>query len=436
MTGMLAFIYRILTGAIAVVALPFVAAVVTMRASWRKGFAERLGFVPRSGRRDRVLVHMASVGEIITAASLVAEVTARLGAERVVLSCLTPTGFDEARRRFPAFETRIFPAEAGCIPTRWLSRLGVSRAILLETELWPGFLLAARRMGIPVAMVNGRISDRSEPRYRAARILIKPLLRAYSLVLAQTDVHAARLVAIGMPVDRCVVTGNLKFEPPVASSPPNELESALRAFIGDRRAVVFASTHAGEEEIAMDALMRLRRESVDAVGIFAPRHRERFDEVWNLLMKIDPSGARRTQPSDGVARRNWLLLDTHGELTHAFAFAQAAFMGGSLVPVGGHNVLEAARAGIPVVTGPHMANFAREMELLEGVGAAVRTSDANDLAAILARWIRDPEVARAAGAAGRVAVEATRGALARTIERLEAAGLLGESSPRSEKNAR
>ncbi|MCL4235687.1 MAG: hypothetical protein KJ042_14340 [Deltaproteobacteria bacterium] len=429
---MLAFLYRVVTGAIALVALPFAAAVVATRASWRKGFCERLGFVSRSGRRDRVLVHMASVGEIITAAPLVAQIAKRLGNDRVVLSCLTPTGFDEARRRFPHLETRFFAAEGGCMPTRWLARLGVSRAILLETELWPGFLLAARRMGIAVAMVNGRISDRSEPRYRAARVFIKPLFRAYSLALAQSDVHAARLVAMGMPAERCVVTGNLKFESSVDTTPSVDLANALRAFIDDRRAIVFASTHPGEEEIAMDVLARIRREEADVVGIFAPRHRERFDDVWNLLTRLDPSGARRSAMPDDAACRTWILLDTHGELAHVYAFARAAFMGGSLVPVGGHNVLEAARAGIPVVTGPHMRNFAREMELLEGVGAAARAANGAELTELLLRWLREPREAVAAGAAGRAAVESARGALTRTVSYLESAGFLGEMIPSAE----
>ena len=431
---MLALLYRIVTGVIAIVAWPFAAAVVATRESWRKGFRERLAFVPRSGRRDRLLVHMASVGEIITAAGLVTELAKRLGDERLVLSCLTPTGYDEARRRFPRLETRFFPAEGGCIPTRWLLRLGVSRAVLLETELWPGFLLAARRMGISVAMVNGRISDRSFGRFRAARMFLSPLLRAYSLALAQSDVHSERLRAIGMPAERCVVTGNLKFEPPPVVRPPSELADTLRAFIGDRRAIVFASTHPGEEEIAMDVLARIRREETDVVGIFAPRHRERFDEVWNLLAKLDSSGARRSAMPDDAASRTWLLLDTHGELAHVYGFAHAAFMGGSLAPVGGHNVLEAARAGVPVATGAHMHNFEREMELLEGVGAAVRAANGAELTEVLLRWLRQPHDAARAGAAGRRAVESARGALARTLAHLESTGFLGESATSVEKH--
>ncbi|MCC6156795.1 MAG: hypothetical protein IT350_01995 [Deltaproteobacteria bacterium] len=431
---MLALLYRIVTGVVAIIALPFAALVVATRGSWRKGFCERLGFVPRCGRRDRVLVHMASVGEVITAAGLVASLSKRLGDQRLVLSCLTPTGYDELRRRFPDLETRFFPAEGGCIPTRWLSRLGISRAILLETELWPGFLLAARRMGISVAMVNGRISDRSFGRFRAARIVLKPLLRAYSLALTQNELYAERLRAIGMPSKRCLVTGNLKFEPPPVAETPVELAEALQAFIADRRAIVFASTHPGEEEIAMDVLARIRREEADVVGIFAPRHRERFDDVWNLLARLDPSGARRSAMPDDAASRSWLLLDTHGELAHVYAFARGAFMGGSLVAVGGHNMLEAARAGTPVATGPHMRNFAREMELLEGAGAAARAANGAELTEVLLRWLRRPDDAARAGEAGRRAVETARGSLALTMSHLEAAGFLGETPGRTEVN--
>lgn len=422
MTGRL---YAALTAVLGALALPPTLVVAAFNRRWREGLGQRLARIPVAPRADRVVIQAASVGELITAEPLIAEVARRVGPERVVVSCLTPTGYVEARRRFAGLAVRLFPADAWPYPGRWLRRVGASRVILVETEIWPLFWLTCRRMAIPLAVVNARVSDKSFPRYRSFRPLLRPLLRIPRLAAAQNEVYRGRLTELGCPAERVVVTGNLKWDRvAVGNGEEAPVTSALRKWLGGRRLVVFASTHAAEEGATARTASAILKRFDDVAVLLASRHKERFEAAWEAWRSVLGDGARRSAGPvlDPAAR--WLLLDTHGELTHVFASAFAAFVGGSLAEVGGHNVLEPAAYGVPVVVGPHTRNFREEVRLLRESDALRVVANEFELTSTMTEWLAAPQSAEEAGRRGADVVAAQRGALDATVARLEAAGLL------------
>jgi 3-deoxy-D-manno-octulosonic-acid transferase len=370
-----------------------------------------------------IWVHAVSVGEVLASRGLLAEIKRRFPDRRLVVSTTTVAGQELAQRGLPGVDAVFYaPVDSRGAVRRALDRVNPSLLVLMETELWPNLIHAARRRGTRIAVVNGRLSPRSFPRYRAIRPLLRPLLAEVDLYLMQAEPHAERARAIGAPAERVNVSGNLKYDVAEPAAP----DPALAGILEGRHPVwVAGSTVGGEEEIVLAAFRNLREQAPGARLVLAPRHPERFDVVAQLVEADGLRSARRSLLNGGTPAAESievLVLDTIGELASVFGHARVAFIGGSLVPRGGHNVLEAAAAGCPVIVGPHMENFQEIASEFLGAGALVQVRDAEDLVpALLTLW-NDPARRQEVGQRGRRLLERNRGAIARTADAL--AGLL------------
>lgn len=395
-----------------------------VRKVWRAGhplaLAERLGRVPLAPGPDRFWVHAVSVGEVMAAAPLVAALRVRWPEFRVAVSTVTATGAQVARERLAGTEaTFVFPLDLALATRRAVRRVRPRCFIGLETEIWPNFLHTLARSGIPAVLANGRISDRSFRRYARVRPLFRRVLGQVTLFAMQSEADAQRITALGAPPERVVVTGNLKME---LAAPVGGAGLRWRGLLGLGTApvLVAGSTHRGEEGPLLDAFLSLRRSGRGVRLVLAPRHPERVDEVEALVGARGLRSVRRSRLEPGGAGAEVILLDTVGELGEIYAAADVVFVGGSLVPVGGHNVIEAARHARAVVFGPIMTNFREASNLLLEAGAALQIPAAAGLEDALRALLEDPDRRHRLGAAAAAAVRAHQGACRRTIEALEA----------------
>lgn len=387
---------------------------------YRAGLAGRLGLVPQALResargRQVIWLHAVSVGEVIAAGRLVAELESALPEHRVFLSTTTRTGYTLAQQRFAADRVFYFPLDFAFIVRRYLRALAPEMLILVETELWPNLLLQCEKRGVPVAVVNARISDRSLPRYRSLRALWRPLLAKVALFCAQSEGDAARLRAIGAPPERVRVLGNLKFDIR-STTDESALVAKLHAQLpADAKVLVCGSTLANEEAALLDCVPALWAAAPALICILAPRHPERFDAVAQLLQQRGVTFTRRSQwAGQPLAPASVFLMDTVGELASVYALADVAFVGGSLVAAGGHNPLEPAQFGVPVVMGDSYENFRGIVSAMRDAGAIEIVSRAA-LCATLAGLLTDPQRAVALGRAGQAVFLAESGATARTV---------------------
>lgn len=368
---------------------------------------ERLGFVPPVDGTRPIWIHAVSVGELRAVDPLIRRLREKPGARPLVVSTTTPTGRQLALARSDVDQVVYFPLDLPFAIRRTLARLRPERVIIAETEIWPNFLRECAGAGVPVYMLNGRISDRSFPKYRWARRWVARALEGYTLLGMQSETDAARIRELGAPGGKVVVFGNLKYD---AARPASPVDPVLGRALGPPPLLIAASTSEGEEVHVIDAYRRLLTTHPDLKLLLAPRRAERFDEVARLLEDAGLRWRRRTGlgPTDGGEQA--LLLDTIGELNALFGFASVVFMGGTLVPTGGHNILEAVRFGKPVVFGPRMDNF-RDMarEFLEA-GAAVEVADSAQLAREVARLLDDTAARESMVRAGLRLVEKNRGA--------------------------
>lgn len=379
---------------------------------YREGLTERLGFVPRRLRTtDRVLwVHAVSVGELLAASRLIEELRAHSGCE-VIVSTTTRTGQRLARERFGGEHVFYFPLDFAFAVRAWLRALRPHMVVLLETEFWPRMLTECGRAGVPMAVVNARISDRSWPRYRRLRFLWKHLLNGFAVVLAQSELDAERLTAIG--TSNVQVGGNLKYDIRIAK--PAAVTEALRVHLPPgAKIVVCGSTLTGEEELLLNSL------PPGVVTILAPRHPERFEAVAAMLTARGVPYVRRsnwiTAPAP-LAPGSVFLLDSIGELASVYSLASIAVVGGGFFIPGGHNPLEPAQFGVPILMGPHYENFRGIMERLQAADA-VTIASPSILAASLKHLLTDESEAKAMGARARTVFENESGATGRAVAAL------------------
>jgi 3-deoxy-D-manno-octulosonic-acid transferase len=351
-------------------------------------------------------IHGVSVGEV-SAARAVLKAVARLDPELPrVLSSSTAAGQELARRCPEADFAVPFPVDLKVPVERALAALDPSLVLLTETEIWPLFLERSAQKNVPVAIVNGRISDRSYRRYRFARTFLGKAISRISLFVMQTEIDAGRVAELGAPRERIRVAGNVKFDRiPVRDA---ELEALLRGWAGTRKILIAGSTHEAEEELVLDAWEGLQPRPFLLV---APRRPERFAGVFSLLQKRGIRAARR---SEGAPAADAAVLDTVGELASAYAVADVAIVGGTLCPVGGHNPIEAWTHGVPTLLGPNVQNI-RDVAS-EGLrcGAAVSVSGQQGLARAAAGLLADEGERARRGASARALVEKNRGAAERT----------------------
>lgn len=362
-------------------------------------------------------LHAVSVGEVAVAAALVRGLPPELP---LLVTTVTPTGQQRARALFgdrPATAVAYLPFELAFAVRRFFRRFSPRALVLVEGDLWPLVLRAARRRGLPTAVVNGRVSDATLGRLLRLRPLARRLYGAVDRWGVQSEQDRRRLAALGLGAERLSVTGNLKYESPEPPPLP-ALEERLAELAAGRPLLVAGSTMAGEEEQVAAAFAALgggRR----ALLVIAPRHPERWDEAARLLERQGLVVRRRSRLDAGpAARPDVLLLDTLGELAGLYRYAAAAFIGGTLVPTGGHNPLEPARFAVATAVGPSMENFRDMAERFTAAGAWARVSGAEELAAAWRHWLDDPAEAAAVGGRAAALVEANRGALQRSLQLL------------------
>jgi 3-deoxy-D-manno-octulosonic-acid transferase len=388
---------------------------------YRRHWGERLGrYDTPASHRLTIQVHAVSVGETRAAEPLVNALLAQWPDCRILLTHMTPTGRATGRELFGRHGERVvqsyLPYDTEAMVRRFLRHFRPRACILMETEVWPNLVAGCAREGVPVALVNARLSERSLQRSRRLGPLMTEAASAITLVAAQTDADAARIRSLGAP--QVAVTGNIKFDvtPPGAAL---ETGAWLRARIGARPALLCASTREGEEALILDAWQALGERTAGMLLMIVPRHPQRFDEVARLVESRGLRLQRRSSLGPAAAvDADVLLGDSMGEMFAYFAACDCAFIGGSLLPLGGQNLIEAAAVGKPVLVGAHTFNFLQATEEAVADGAALRVADGADLAAQALRLLDDAAARAAMGERALAFATKHRGATARTVELL------------------
>jgi len=401
------------------VGLPFFLLTGLARGKYLGSFWERLGHYSSSRGDHDLWIHAVSVGEAIAARPVVSRLLAQNPALRIVITTTTATGQAMARKIFPELEHAYFPFDFSRSVHRFLDHHHPRVFATVETEIWPNLSRIAFERGTELVITNGRISDRSFPRYRSVRWLLRPILRRYSAILAREPEDAKRFVEIGASPEAVEVVGNVKFdfEPSLARTAVQDLVERLRE---GRKLFVLGSTVAGEDEIVIPLLARLIEETGCFV-VLAPRKPERFGVVAALLGSSAIPFVRRSQlegSSNASGRIDLLLLDSIGELASLYRDATVTFVGGSLVPSGGHNPIEPAAVGAPVAFGASMSNFREIADLFLRSDAAVQVPDGEALIDFAKRMLTSPDEQIGYARRAREVVARNRGAAERTANRL------------------
>ncbi|WP_313899721.1 3-deoxy-D-manno-octulosonic acid transferase [Tunturiibacter lichenicola] len=419
-------VYSSLLLAVLVVGAPYWLVRMATSGRYRAGLRGRLGLVPAGLRAavagQRVIwVHAVSVGEVMAATQLIRELKAALPGWVVAVSTTTETGQRLAKDRLAESPVFYLPLDFKFAVRRYLRVLQPKMLVLMESELWPRLIEECAKSGVPVAVVNARVSDRSFPRYMRLRRLWRPFLGMISLFLAQSKETAERLVKIGAPAERVKVTGNLKYDVRVGTE--SALTKMLRSALPvGARVIVCGSTLDGEETILLEAWPALLAKEPNAVMVLAPRHPDRFSAVAGIITANNFMFVRASKfHEENVGKLTtsaWkagsiFLLDTIGDLASMYGLGSVAFVGGSLVAAGGHNPLEPAQFGVPVLMGPSFQNFREVVETMRDANA-LRIVSAMEVSAELTKLLQDADEAKALGERGRAVFEAQAGATART----------------------
>ena len=392
------WIYNALATVLLLIGLPFSPLLYLFGKRYSMGLGERLGFYSRAIRRAvkgsrPVWIHAASVGEILAATGLVEEIKRRFPFRPIVVSAFTCTGYELARRTLARESVIFFPLDHPWIVKRALFTFDPSLMVFVETEIWPNMLRSAHRRGTPTLLLSGRLSVRSFNKYFFLSRFFRDVLRHFTSMGMQTEDDASRAQKLGADPLRVAVTGNLKLAESGNGPEPKDkvMDSlGLKRSPAGRPLLVAGSSHRGEEEILLDAYRRLKRHFPDLQMVLAPRHPQRFAEVERLLKASGLAFEKKSQ----VNGQNFVLpdvffLDTVGELQKFYAAGDIAFVGGSLVDVGGHNLLEPARVRRPVLFGPYMANFAALAHEMKKRGGGIEVRDTEDLVRAITDLLND-----------------------------------------------
>ena len=422
-------LYEVLLYLVFIAGLPVFLFIGILRGKYLVNFPARLGFHKDPAARHDLWVHAVSVGETLAAKSVIAEIKRLRPSTSIVLTTTTITGQAQARRLYPDAEVTYFPFDFSFAVKRFLDRYNPRVFAAMETEIWPNVTRLSKSRGLRLILANGRISDRSFPRYRAFRPLVRRILQNYERILVREQTDYERFVDIGASPERVETTGNVKFdyEP---DQTPAAVAPLVEQIIAGRKVLILGSTMEGEDEALLPEVERFVRER-NAFVIIAPRRAERFEQVAGLLTTTSLRFVRRSELGGGQTPSSVrtgegarpplpdvLLLDTFGELAKMYRYATAAFVGGSLTGTGGHNPIEPAAAGVPVCFGPGMSNFREIAASFLDANAARQVGSAAEVISFAEQMFDDEKVQREFGERGRRTVLQNRGASERTARRI------------------
>nr|WP_298376862.1 lipid IV(A) 3-deoxy-D-manno-octulosonic acid transferase [uncultured Halomonas sp.] len=380
---------------------------------------ERLGLIKVSNERPKLWLHAASLGEVQAARPLIESLRERYPDHHLVVTTMTATGAERVISLFKGEVSHYFlPLDFPGAARRFIARLQPEMAIFFETELWPNLLHACYQQRIPLAVVNGRLSAKALQGYLRIRALMADALGKIDWLAAKSEQDAKRFQRLGMAASKTTVVGSLKFDIPTADAVSVDSKH-LHTLFGSRPIWIAASTHSGEDELMLVAHARLREAYPSALLILVPRHPQRFEDVAVLCQKQGQQLARRSRNETVRSDTKVYLGDTMGELAVLYGAADIAFVGGSLVPIGGHNLLEPAAQGIPVLSGPELANFEDVATVLRSANALIEVVDAQALGDALIMLMGSPDERQRQGDAGRAIIAANAGALQRTLKGLD-----------------
>jgi len=405
--------------------LPLVALRLYLRArkapAYGQRIAERFACKLAPMRQGGIWVHAVSVGESIAAAPMIRALLKTYPDLHVTLTCMTPTGSERIRAMFadePRIQHCYLPYDLPWAAGRFLDHVRPRLGIIMETELWPNHIHQCAKRGIPVALANARLSERSARGYARFSGLTRPMLAEMSLIAVQTETEAERFRRLGARPECVQVTGSIKFDLKIDEHlQPRAAALREQWRAGQRPVWIAASTHDGEDTLILEAHRQLLQVHGDALLILVPRHPERFEAV-HALCRDQFITVRRSSGAPVDDRTGVLLGDTMGELLFLYALADIAFVGGSLVATGGHNPLEPAALALPVIMGPHVFNFLEISAMLREAGALQQVDDAEGLAGAVRRLIELPQDARRMGQAAKAVMQANQGALERLLAAL------------------
>ncbi len=384
--------------------------------AYRRRWKERLGLFAGRPAPGGIWIHAVSVGEVQAIEPLLRHLQNTRPRLPITITTSTPTGSERVRLLFHQDVFHVYyPYDLPAAIHRFLDRVQPSLLVMVETEIWPNMLKLCKTRAIPTLLANGRLSPQSARRYAYLGDFSRRVFGMIDTVAAQSEADAQRFIELGVPAERVRVTGSIKFDMRIPAS-VQEQTQVIRRVWGDRPVWVAASTHEGEEEQVLAAHQRILEQIPGALLVLVPRHPERFERVANLVQRQGYSLLRRSSELPCDRHTQVFLGDSMGELPVFLGVADVAFVGGSLVKVGGHNMLEAAAQGVPVIFGPNVYNFSAIARLLRDRGAAVMVHDVKELADQVSAWLQDASERSRVGENGRQAVEQNRGALQHLVQ--------------------
>ncbi|MCX4190530.1 lipid IV(A) 3-deoxy-D-manno-octulosonic acid transferase [Methylophaga sp. OBS3] len=414
------FIYTLLF----YLAIPFL----LLRLIWRgfrapdylKRWPERFGFISsRTSQSPLIWVHAVSVGEVEASRPLVKGLQENYPQHQLLITTMTPTGSERVKRLFGQKVLHVYlPYDMPFAIKRFLKAMRPQFGIIMETELWPNLLLTCHKQHIPLVIANARLSERSAKGYQRFAKFSRQMLQSLPLIATQTQADRQRFQALGAPAERVHAVGNLKYEINLPASLHEQAE-AMRSMWGNRPVWIAASTHEGEEEIILNAAKQVRAKFNDLLLVIVPRHPERFDRVAGLCRKSGLKTLRRSENKPCPSTTQVLVVDTMGELPLFYAAADLSLIGGSMVPHGGHNLLEPAALGRAVITGPHYFNFTEITERFLQFGAVVKVNNSVELAQAVSQLLADPKRRAEMGEAGLDLINQSKGASARLLNLIQ-----------------
>jgi 3-deoxy-D-manno-octulosonic-acid transferase len=415
---------RYVYSALCYLSVPFVLSRLLWRSrknsAYRQRWSERFGFLPDNIPQHCLWVHSVSVGETIAAVSLVKSFQKLHPDVPVVMTTMTINGAKQVTTSFGQSVYHVYvPYDLPTAVTRFINRVQPKMLLIMETELWPNLLHITAQRKIPIFLANARMSERSAARYAKFKNIVQEMMLNLTKVAVQTQIEADRFISLGLPIDRIQVTGTVKFDIEVADE-IIQRGKQLRVQIGSDRPVwITASTHAGEEEIILATFNLIKKQFPHLLLILVPRHPERAKDVATLCRKANYKIALFTEQQAVTSDIDIYLTDAIGQLMVQYVASDIAFVGGSLVPTGGHNVLEPAVLGLPVITGPEMFNFVESTNLLMHAGALWQITNAEQLTNRVIELLKNPTQREQAGKAGQQVIEKNRGAVQKHMQLIE-----------------